>query len=151
MRVVIVTLAAVILIGALPGDSLGQGRSGGSRPSGGGRHSGPVDMPRQGPDSSWERGQNSDTEGIRRERPREQSSQQQARGPEDHPAPSERSAAPAPEDRGGVLGSIRRFFGFGRSQEVMSEQGLEHERATSQERARVDKRSDDDGDDEPDE
>ncbi len=143
MRAVIVALVAVIAVGAFLADGWAQGRSGGRGPSGGGGRSGPVDMPRQG--QELERGQGSGWEGVRPTRSRQQASQQQASGRDDHPAPSEKSAAPT--ERGGVLGTLRRFFGFERSQEVMSEQGREHERATQQERARVGKRSDGASDD----
>lgn len=40
----------------------------------------------------------------------------------------------APPETGGFLGRLRRFFGFERSQERMSEQGRAHERATEQDR-----------------
>ena len=147
MRTIIAALVAVIAVGAFPADGWAQGRSGGRGPSGGEGRSGPVDMPRQGQD--LERGRSSGWEELRPTRSRQQAPQRQASGREDHPAPSEKSAAPT--ERGGVLGTLRRFFGFERSQEVMSEQGREHERATQQERARVDKRSAGAADDEPDE
>ena len=147
MRTIIAAFVAVIAVAAFPADGWAQGRSGGRGPSGGGGRSGPVDMPRQGQD--LEHGQSSGWEGLRPTRSPQQTSQQQASGRDDHPAPSEKSAAPT--ERGGVLGTLRRFFGFERSQEVMSEQGREHERATQQERARVDKRSAGAADDEPDE
>jgi hypothetical protein len=44
--------------------------------------------------------------------------------------------SPAPEGEEGVFGRMRRFFGLQRSQEQMSEQGSERQRATEQERAR---------------
>ncbi len=147
MRTIIAAFVAVIAVAAFPADGWAQGRSGGRGASGGGGPSGPVHTPPQAPD--LERGKSSGWEELRPTHSRQPSSQQETSGREDHPAPSEKSAAPT--ERGGVLGTLRRFFGFERSQEVMSEQGLEHERATQQERARVDKRSGGAGDDEPDE
>lgn len=48
-------------------------------------------------------------------------------------SPEEREAL-REEQEPGFFGRVRRFFGFGRSQERMSEEGREHERATEQDR-----------------
>ncbi len=92
MRTIIAALVAVIAVAVFPADGWAQGRSGGREPSGGGGRSGPVDMSRQGQD--LERGQSSGWEGVRPTRSSQQASQQQASRREDHPAPSEKSAAP---------------------------------------------------------
>ncbi len=42
--------------------------------------------------------------------------------------------AAAPEETGGRLDGLRRFFGFKRSQERMNDEGLAHQKATDQER-----------------
>ncbi len=113
----VLLLQMVLILSTAPSDALAQGRGGHGRgaPSDRGRVEAPRERPRatHKPAAAQER---QPTESARG-------------GPPPH------SAAPA--ETGGVLGTMRRFFGFERSQERMADSGHEHERATAQERARI--------------
>ncbi len=109
----------LLLAMTLPVAALAQGKSAGK--GGGGGHAA------EGRTGSERHGGRADTE-------RGGSKHEEARGSAEREAGGPPATSAAPAEKGGAMGSMRRFFGFERSQEKMSEQGRAHERGSQQDR-----------------
>ena len=122
MRRVLIAIAVVLVLPTWPGSLLAQGRSGKANPPGkSAQHR-----------IESQRGQPLEQEREQAETPEQRSTRErhEAREQREVQERSEHAASASP----GFFDSVRRFFGFGRSQERMSERAKERERATQQDR-----------------